>query len=299
MKPTLLILAAGIGSRYGGLKQLDALCPNGETIMEYSIYDALKAGFGKVILVIRKDFLGEFEKRFSKLRKHAAIVFVFQDVNPKIEGIEKIAPREKPWGTVHAVLSASDFINEPFAVINADDFYGKESFGLMAKFLKNNCTERRWSLIGYPLKNTLSEHGAVSRGICETDEKGFLKKVKERRGIQKHDAQISYKEADAQMLLKEDALVSMNFWGFHPHFFEEAEKHFRKFVSENGGNPKAEMVLPDLVQTLIENRLIEVSVLKTNAKWFGVTHKEDREGAVNELNNLVKHGFYPAGLWRE
>lgn len=297
MKPSLLILAAGAGSRFGGLKQLELFGPNGETIMDYSIYDALKAGFGKVVMIIRNEFLKDFEERFSKCRNQIELDYSFQEVNPKIEGIENLV-REKPWGTVHAVLSASEHINEPFTVINADDFYGKESFMLMSEFLKNSCTKNHWSLIGYRLKNTLSQHGGVTRGACETDDNGLLKNVKECREVQKADGEIFYKEGSTRKSLNENTVVSMNFWGFHPHFLELAERDFKKFTIENVANPKAEMTIPDVVQPLIEKEGVRISVLKTNEKWFGVTYREDKESAVNELKMLIEAGEYPEKLWK-
>lgn len=298
MKPTLLILAAGSATRYGGLKQLEPLGPGGETIIEYSIYDALKAEFGKVVLIIRKEFLNDFEERFSKYKNQIEMEYAFQEVNPKFEEVENLSVREKPWGTVHAVLSASEQINEPFAVINADDFYGRESFKLMAEFLKNNCSENVWTMIGYQLKNTLSEHGGVTRGACELDEIRFLKKVKECRDIRKKEDGIIYNENDSKILLDENAIVSMNFWGFHPQFFEVAEEHFRKFVCDSANDPKSEMTIPDLVQLLIEDGTLRVTVMQTKEKWFGVTYKKDKESVVSKLKALVAAGVYPEKLWK-
>ncbi len=296
MKPSLLILAAGAGSRFGGLKQLEPLGPFGETILEYSIYDALKAGFGKVVLIIREEFLNDFEGRFSRYGNQIELEYSFQEVNPQFENVKSIAGRDKPWGTVHAVLSASKIVDEPFAVINADDFYGKEAFQLMADFLKNRCCENHWSMIGYSLQNTLSVYGGVSRGVCETDGHGLLKKVKECRGIQRKNGDVFYREGDREVLLNEHTAVSMNFWGFHPQFFELAEKHFRKFVNENAENPKSEMTLPDLVQPLIENGIIGVAILKTHEKWFGITYQEDKSSVASKLTSLVKAGLYPEKL---
>jgi len=297
MKPSLLILAAGIGSRYGGLKQLDALGPHGESIMDYSIYDAEKAGFSKVVFVIRKDLLAEFEKKFLHLSKRMETGFAFQEVNPKLEGIE-IATREKPWGTVHAVLSASQLISEPFAVINADDFYGKESFRMMAEFLKQRCSESHWAMIAYQLKKTLSPHGGVTRGICRLDENGFLKEVKECRGLQKDTSGIYYIEQDQKIPVDGDCLVSMNFWGFHPRFFELANVEFRKFVLHNTANPKAEMVIADAVQELVTRGTVDISVFSTDENWFGVTHQQDKTSVANQLNQLIRLGNYPERLWQ-
>ncbi|HXH17490.1 MAG TPA: hypothetical protein VNJ07_00280, partial [Chitinophagales bacterium] len=246
----------------------------------------------KVVLVIRREFLNEFEKKLSYASKRMKIDFAFQDVNPKFEGIENIATRQKPWGTVHAVLSASQLIREPFAVINADDFYGKESFRLMAEFLKHCCTESHWAMIAYQLKNTLSTHGGVTRGVCRLDENGFLKNVKECRSLQKSTTGIFYIEEGKKISADANSLVSMNFWGFHPYFFELAEKEFRKFVVRHTTNPKAEMVIADAVNPLMETDGIRVSVLNTAGPWFGVTYQGDKENVINNLKKLASDGNY-------
>lgn len=259
--------------------------------MHYSVHDALQAGFGKMVMVIRKEYQRDFEIKLLTLKKQHEIVFAFQEVNPKFRTIQNIAFREKPWGTVHAVLSAAALIREPFAVINADDFYGRGAFALMYDFLLNRCSENHWAMVGYALKNTLSAHGGVSRGVCEVDDKGLLKNVKECRSVQKSGDDFFYKEWSKKIFLNGNSAVSMNFWGFHPHFFELAEKEFRKFLAENASNPKAEMTLPDLLQPLIKTGTVSVFVLSTYEQWLGMTFKEDKENVRQQLRQLT--GIYP------
>lgn len=300
MKPTLYILAAGMGSRYGGLKQIDGLGPSGETIMDYSIYDALRAGFGKVVFVIRKSFDKEFrEKIISKYEKHIPVEVVYQELDMLPEGYSLHPDRVKPWGTNHAVMMAKDVIHEPFAVINADDFYGSESYSILAEQLnKMNGQQNHYCMIGYRLQNTLSESGAVARGVCEASNEGFLTSIVERTHIERKDGKIQYKDAENYWFeLPENTPVSMNMWGFTPDYFEYSEKYFIDFLEANIGNHKAEYFIPLMVDHLIINKTADVKVLDTPSKWFGVTYAEDREGVVEKLQSLVDKGEYPTPLW--
>jgi hypothetical protein len=301
MKPTLFVLAAGMGSRYGGLKQLDGLGPNGETIMDYSIYDALRSGFGKLVFVIRKSFEKEFvDKVASKYDKHIPVEIVFQELTDLPEGFSVHPERVKPWGTNHAVLMGKDVIKEPFAVINADDFYGRDAFGKLGEFLsKLDGSKNHYCMVGYRLNNTLSESGAVARGVCTTDGNGFLTGVVERTHIERKDGVIQYKDAENYWYeLPETAPVSMNMWGFTPDYFEYSEKYFAKFLELNQHNLKAEYFIPLMVDHLIMNRTADVKVLDTSSKWFGVTYAEDRESVVAKLQALVDKGDYPTPLWK-
>lgn len=301
MKPTLFVLAAGMGSRYGGLKQIDGLGPNGETIMDYSIYDALNAGFGKLVFVIREFFDKEFrEKIISKYEKHIPVEVVYQELHNLPQGFTVDPERVKPWGTNHAVMMGKDVIKEPFAVINADDFYGRESYEILAKqLMEMNGKENHYCMVGYRLSNTLSESGAVARGVCETDNDDYLKSVVERTHIERKDGKIQYKDAENYWYeLEEKTPVSMNMWGFTPDYFEHSEKYFIKFLEQNQGNLKSEYFIPLMVDHLISNKTADVKVLDTPSKWFGVTYAEDRPGVVAKLEKLVKDGVYPSPLWK-
>ncbi|MDR1811023.1 MAG: nucleotidyltransferase [Prevotella sp.] len=300
MKPTLFVLAAGMGSRYGGLKQLDGLGPSGETIMDYSIYDALRGGFGKVVFVIRESFDKEFrEKIVSKYENHIPVDVVYQELNNLPEGFSLHPDRVKPWGTNHAVLMGKDAIKEPFAVINADDFYGRESFAILADFLKNiENVKNHYCMVGYRLENTLSDSGSVARGVCATNSAGFLTSVVERTHIERINGEIKYKDADGTWHgLPEKAPVSMNMWGFTPDYFKYSEDYFIRFLEENQHNIKAEYFIPLLVDHLISSGIADVKVLDTPAKWFGVTYADDRPSVVAKLQELVKNGEYPTPLW--
>ena len=267
MKPTLLILAAGMGSRYGGLKQVDGVGPGGEPIIEYSVYDAIRAGFGKVVFVIRKDIEQAFREKFGdKFEDNIQVEYAFQAVNTPIEGIAELPEREKPWGTGHAVLVARHLIHEPFAVINADDYYGISGFKDMACFLKNDCAPDHYAMIGYQLDKTLSEAGHVNRGICTVDENGLLTDVVERHRIHQTATGIYYEENSETYLLSGEALVSMNFWGFHHHVFDEIRRQFLDFVEENRDNPKAEFYIPTVVNQLIQSGKVRLSVLPNKEK---------------------------------
>jgi len=301
MKPTLFILAAGMGSRYGGLKQLDGLGPNGETIMDYSVYDALRGGFGKIVFVIRKSFDKEFrEKIVSKYENHVPVELIYQELEDLPEGFTLNPERVKPWGTNHAVMMGKRVINEPFAVINADDFYGRESFAILADFLKGiENKKNHYSMIGYRLSNTLSDSGSVARGVCETDEKDYLKSIVERTHIERVDGVIKYKDSEGYWFdLQEDTPVSMNMWGFTPDYFEHSDKYFVKFLELNQNNPKAEFFIPLMIDHLIATHTADVKVLDTSSKWFGVTYSEDRPSVVAKLQGLVDKGEYPSPLWK-
>lgn len=300
MKPTLLILAAGMGSRYGGLKQLDQIGPSGETLMDYSIYDAKRAGFGKVVFVIRKSFEEDFKKHiFSKYENFIDVDYVFQELDVLPEGKELPKDRVKPWGTGHAVLVAEPKINEPFAVINADDFYGKDSFNAISSFLsaldKNNT--RTYSLLAFKLKNTLSEHGSVSRGLCYLDKNDYLKYIEEHTKIYFEGDKILSLKDDKTFDLAEDAPVSMNLMGFTPSAFKHFKYYFGKFIDENSNDLKAELYLPEVVSKIIKTGEGKVRVLPSNEKWFGVTYKEDREIVVENLKRMVEEGIYPEKLF--
>ncbi len=300
MKPTLFILAAGMGSRYGGLKQLDGLGPSGETIMDYSVYDALRAGFGKIVFVIRHDFEQEFrDKVISKYEGHIPVEVVFQDIKTIPEGFTMNPERKKPWGTNHAVLMGKDVIKEPFGVINADDYYGAESFQILADFLrsveeKKNC----YCMIGFRIENTLSENGGVSRGLCEVDAEGNLTGVTECHGIQRKDGNLIQELPDGTTApFPEGANVSMNMWGFTPDYFDYSEKAFVKFLEKNHNELKAEFYIPTVVNDLIEDGKISLKVLETPSKWFGVTYAADRPATVAQFASLVEKGLYPKKLF--
>ncbi|MFA7043059.1 MAG: nucleotidyltransferase [Bacteroidales bacterium] len=301
MKPTLFVLAAGMGSRYGGLKQMDGLGPSGETIMDYSIYDAVRAGFGKVVFVIRHFFEEDFKNIVvNKYKGLIPVEIVFQELDYLPKGYVCPADRVKPWGTNHALLMGKEVINEPFAVINADDFYGRESFTVLADWLsKMEGKKNEYCMVGYRIGNTLSESGSVARGICSKDDQANLTTVVERTYvIRDTDGLIKYRDGEGQMVaVDENAPVSMNMWGFTPDYFQYSEEDFKTFLTENEGNIKAEHFIPSVVNNLIVNKTITCEVLDTPSKWFGVTYAEDRSTVVEKINALVKEGVYPAKLW--
>ena len=301
MKPTLFLLAAGMGSRYGGLKQLDGLGPNGETIMDYSIYDAIKAGFGKLVFVIRKDFEQDFrDKILSKYENHIPCELVFQSLDALPEGFTCPEGRTKPWGTNHAVMMGADVIKEPFAVINCDDFYGRDSFQVMGKFLANlpEGSKNVYSMVGFRVGNTLSESGTVSRGICTTDDKHLLTSVVERTKIQRIDGEVKYIDDNGEWTATADTTpVSMNFWGFTPWIFGKLEEYFATFLKGLAPDAiKAECLLPVFVDELMHEGELTVPMLTTDAVWFGVTYKEDKPFVQAELRKLHESGVYPASL---
>ena len=300
MKPTLFVLAAGMGSRYGGLKQLDGLGPNGETIMDYSIFDAIRGGFGKVVFVIRRDFEQDFrEKILSKYENHIPVELVFQDRTNLPEGFTCPEDRVKPWGTNHAVLMGKDVINEPFAVINADDFYGRDSFAVLGKALSEmEGTTGDYCMVGYRVGNTLSESGSVARGVCETNADGLLTTVVERTAIERIDGKVSFTDENGVLqTIADNTPVSMNMWGFTPDYFTYSEEYFKEFLNENINNPKAEYFIPLLVNKLVNEGTATVKVLDTTSKWFGVTYADDRQGVVDKINALVAEGEYPNKLF--
>jgi len=300
MKPTLFVLAAGMGSRYGGLKQLDGLGPNGETIMDYSIYDAIKAGFGKVVFVIRKSFEDDFRSIVvEKFKNLIDVEIVFQDIANVPENSTYNPEREKPWGTNHAVLMGKDVIKEPFAVINADDFYGQESFAVLADFLRNVEGKNEYCMVGYHVGNTLSESGSVSRGVCVVDENGYLKNVVERTHIQEKNGAIYYlNEKNEEISIPANTPVSMNMWGFTPDYFEYSWDDFKTFLANEGEKLKSEFYIPLVVNNLITQKITTCKVLDTPSKWFGVTYAEDRPQVVLKINELVRKGIYPKKLFK-
>lgn len=304
MKPTLFLLAAGMGSRYGGLKQLDGLGPNGETIMDYSIHDAINAGFGKLVFVIRKDFEQDFrDKVASKYQGHLPVEIVFQSLEDLPEGFTVPEGRTKPWGTNHAVLMGKDVIKEPFAVINCDDFYGADSYKVMGKYLSElpEGSKGKYAMVGFRVGNTLSESGTVSRGICSTDDAGFLTNVVERTKIQRIDGEVKYLEDDGETwtAVPDTTPVSMNFWGFTPDYFEYSQEFFKQFLSleSTKTNLKAEFFIPLMVDKLINEKKATCEVLDTTSVWFGVTYPEDRPDTVAKIQKLVDEGVYPNKLF--
>jgi hypothetical protein len=298
MKPTLLILAAGMGSRYGGIKQMDSFGPSGETIIDYSIYDAIRSGFGKIVFIIRKDFAEAFKNTFEpKLKGKIETAYVMQEMDSFINEFKMPEARTKPWGTAHAMLCAKDVIHEPFAVINADDFYGRDSFEKAAKFLEEEVSAETWCIIGYMLSKTLSQNGTVSRGVCQVDGEGNLLSIAERIKIYPEGNKIVYEENDAKTELPSDTKVSMNFWGFHQNAFEYIEKLFQKFLKENGDNPKSEFFIPIVGDAFISDEKGKIKVIPTSAQWFGVTYKEDAPGVKESIESLVESGAYPKKLW--
>ena len=303
MKPTLFVLAAGMGSRYGGLKQLDGLGPNGETIMDYSIYDAIRGGFGKVVFVIRHLFENDFREKILKKYAHVIPVeLVFQELDYLPTGFSVPEGRVKPWGTNHAVMMGADVIKEPFAVINCDDFYGRDSFQVMGKFLSElpEGSKNVYSMVGFRIGNTLSESGTVSRGLCSTDANNLLTSVVERTKIQRMDGEVRYIDDNGEWTATPDTTpVSMNFWGFTPDYFAYSQEFFKTFLSDskNMENLKSEFFIPLMVDKLINDGTATVEVLDTNSKWFGVTYPEDRQSVVDKIKALVDAGEYPAKLF--
>jgi len=301
-KPTLLILAAGMASRYGSMKQIDSFGPNGETIIDYSIYDAIRAGFGKVSFIIREEFADKFKEIFEpKLAGKIETDYVYQSYDLTPFGIDRQIERSKPWGTAHAVLSARHQINEPFCVINADDFYGYEAFEKMAKFLTDEVADDKFSLMGYQIDKTLSEHGSVSRGVCKVDDAGNMTEINERLKVYFKEVdgekRIFFEEDGVETELPRSSRVSMNFWGFTPAIFRVSEELFKAFVPANEDNPKSEFLIPKVADELIKLGKATFKVLPTSQKWFGVTYPEDKPIVQENIAQLVKDGVYPEKLF--
>jgi len=300
MQPTLLILAAGMASRYGSMKQVESFGPGGETIMDYSIYDAIRAGFKKVVFIIREEFAEDFREIFEpKLAGKIKTEYVFQDLKSFLNGFRVPEGRTKPWGTMHAVLCAKNTIHEPFAVINADDFYGRDAFRKAYDFLTRDCDAETYSIIGYELLKTLSENGTVNRGVCEVDDKGNLTSVKERLNIALKDGNVVCEDNQEPKILPNDAQVSMNFWCFEPSIFEYSQKLFTSFLEQNGNTPKSEFFIPIAADRFIADGAGVIKVIPTSAQWFGVTYKEDAPEVRKELTELVGKGEYPERLWEK
>lgn len=300
MQPTLLVLAAGIGSRYGGLKQIDPVGPGGETIIDYSIFDAIRAGFDKVVFVIRRDIEDDFKAVFGqKFADKIAVEYVFQELDKGPAGFSVPANRKKPWGTGHAVLVAKDVIHEPFVALNADDFYGASSFQVIADYLRAVPPDSTdYAMVGFVLRNTLSDFGTVSRGLCQTDENGYLQQVVELTKIAKDGDRARYtNDSGTEHALTADEIVSMNIWGFTPVLFDDFERKFIEFLEARGHEEKSEFYIPTGVNSLMSEGRARVKVLSSDASWFGVTYQEDRPYVVRNIQKLVEQGDYPAKLW--
>ena len=303
IKPTLVIMAAGMGSRYGGLKQIDPVGPNGEIIMDYSIYDALKAGFGKIVFVIKEDFQEVFKERIgNRIEKLVDTAYVFQKIDDIPCGIQVPEGRVKPWGTGHAVLSCRNVVDTPFAVINADDFYGASTFKLLYDYLTSGTDAQgmyRYSMAGFILENTLSDHGRVARGVCNVDSEGYLQEIHERTNIQKFMDEAKYSEDGQNWVeIPKNSVVSMNTWGFTPSIFGELEVRFNAFFSDNSSNLlKAEYFLPEVVDRLISEKKARVKVLPSKDRWYGVTYQEDKPLVKKAISNFIEQGVYPEKLW--
>ena len=299
MKTTLLIMAAGLGSRYGGNKQIDHIGPHGEILLEYSIYDAVAAGFDKVVFVIKRSMADTFRELIGdKIAKKVEVEYAYQEYDSLPDGFVPPEGRTKPYGTVHAVLVAKDLIHEPFAVINADDFYGRDGFRVLGQWLSKADGQNRYCMVGYRVGNTLSESGTVARGICRTDANNYLTGVVERTDIARVDGRITFTGDDGQPTTTDDNTpVSMNMWGFTPDYFRYSEEYFKEFLRANIDNPKAEYYISLMVNKLITEGTATVEVLDTTAKWFGVTYAADRQGVVDKIRALVDAGEYPAKLF--
>ena len=298
IQPTLVILAAGMASRYGSMKQIEGFGPNGETIMDYSVFDAIKAGFGKVVFIIREDFADVFKEQFSsKFEDKIKVEFVYQSLDRFVDAEYIPADRTKPWGTGQAMLCAEEKVAEPFTIINADDFYGSDAFQKAADFCRDECSEAHYALVGYNLGNTLSEHGTVSRGVCKVDAVGNLTDIKETLSIYRKDGKVVFEEDGQEGELPEDSYVSMNFWCFHPAVFTETKAIFAEFPKNNMDNIKAEFYIPTIAEKFIETDKGTLKVIPTSASWFGVTYKEDAPTVKEKLHSLIAEGIYPVKLW--
>jgi len=294
---TLVVLAAGMGSRYGGIKQIDAFGPGGETLMDYFIYDAIRSGFKKIVFIIRRDFAIDFKEIFEpRLKDRISLEYVYQELDGFTEGMDIPKERKKPWGTAHAVLCAMEKVNEPFAVINADDFYGFDAFDKAQNFLLSECTADRYAIIGYDLLKTLSENGTVNRGVCEVNDEGNLTSIVERINVGLKDGKVICEDDKEPKELALDTSVSMNFWCFHPSIFDYTQKIFREFLRDNIQNPKAEFFIPIVADQFIKDGGT-IRVITTGVPWFGVTYKEDAPEVKQRLKELVDAGEYPERLW--
>jgi hypothetical protein len=299
MKPTLLVLAAGMGSRYGGNKQLDQVGPSGETIIDYSIYDSIRAGFGKIVFVIRRDIEEQVKERFvTKLKGKIEVDYVFQEITNLPQGVKVSPERQKPWGTSHAILVTEPKIKEPFGVINADDYYGVDSFKILKDFLVNDKDPNNYCIVGYKLGNTLSEHGHVNRGVCGVGADGLLKDIVETRQIEKTSDGATAPGPDGKQLhFTGNEVVSMNLWGFKPSCYHFLGEEFRNFINRSGMDLKSELDIPTSVDKFVKNGSITIQILETNAKWFGVTYREDKPFVVESINRMVSEGIYPSSIY--
>lgn len=299
MKPTLLVLAAGMGSRYGGNKQLDQVGPSGETIIDYSIYDAVRAGFGKIVFVIRRDIEDQVKERFvTRLKGKIEVDYVFQEITNLPEGVKVSPERQKPWGTSHAILVTEQKIREPFGVINADDYYGVESFKILRDFLVNDKDPHNYCIVGYKLGNTLSEHGHVNRGVCQVGSNGLLVNIVETRQIEKtKDGAVAPGPDGQQLHFTGNEVVSMNLWGFKPSCYDFLGKEFRNFIDQKGMDPKSELDIPTSVDKFVKNGEITIQILMSNEHWFGVTYREDKPFVVENINRMIKDGVYPESIY--
>jgi len=298
VSPTLLVLAAGMGSRYGGLKQLDPVGPDGETIMDYSIFDARRAGFGKIVFVIRKSIEEPFREKIGiRYEKRIPVEYVFQEIGKLIPGLTPTEGRTKPWGTTHAILMAGNAIHEPFAVINADDFYGADSFRALAHHLQSGTQDD--AMVGFVLRNTLSEFGAVARGVCHVSDDGYLKDITELKLIEREGMHITNIDAEGQETVLNGAeLVSMNMWGFTPQIFPHLYEHFQRFLKRYGEDLNAECYIPGTVNSMIQSGEARVKVLRSGDSWFGITYREDQPRVVQSIGRLIDQGSYPRRLWQ-
>jgi NDP-sugar pyrophosphorylase family protein len=295
MKPTLVILAAGMGSRYGGLKQIDPVGPAGQTIMDYSIHDAVQAGFGKVVFVIRRGFAELFKRQVgARAERRLAVDYAYQELADVPEWFTVPPERDKPWGTAHAILVAREIVNEPFAAINADDFYGGEGFQMMARHLE--VTTGDFAMVGYVLRATLSDHGSVARGVCALETGDYLETIVEHLAIERRGDGALDRRRDGDIPLTGDEIVSMNFWGFAPALFEHLQRGFEDFLRAEGTRPKSEFQLPSVVNRLIGERKARVKVLRSPGAWFGVTYPQDKPRVMESIRALMAQGFYPASL---
>ncbi len=300
MKPTLLVLAAGMGSRYGGNKQLDEVGPSGETIIDYSIYDAIRAGFGKIVFVIRRDIEDQVRERFvERLDGKIEVDYVFQEITNLPEGVKVSPERQKPWGTSHAILVTKEKIREPFGVINADDYYGAESFNILRDFLINDTSDTNYCIVGYKLGNTLSDYGNVNRGICQVSPDGFLQNIVETREIQKikTGAMAPGTDGDPQYFTGNE-VVSMNLWGFKPSCFDFLGREFRSFIDRSGMDLKSELDIPTSVDKFVKNGEITIEILMSNERWFGVTYRDDKPHVVENIKKMIRKGIYPARIYQ-